>query len=59
MAEDYSFPERFVARRWADPLAEKFGFPVNSIYTEATRSKWIFETLEFSAGSAFGSSDGG
>ena len=34
MAEDYSLPERFVARRWADPLAEKFGFPVNSIYTE-------------------------
>ena len=35
MAADYSFPERFVARRWADPLAEKFGFLVNSIYTEA------------------------
>ncbi len=34
MAEEYSLPERFVARRWADPLAEKFGFPVNSIYTE-------------------------
>ncbi len=54
MAEDYSLPERFVARRWADPLTEKFGFPVNSIYTEATRSKCIFELFELSAGSGPG-----
>ncbi len=59
MAEDGWLPERFVARRWADPVTEKFGFPVNSVYTETTRSKWIFETLEFSAVAAFGGSDGG
>jgi hypothetical protein len=28
-------PERFVIRRWVDPMVEGFGFPVNSIYIEA------------------------
>jgi hypothetical protein len=28
-------PARFVIRRWVDPVVEGFGFPVNSIYTEA------------------------
>ncbi len=27
-------PERLVVRRWVDPVVERFGFPVNSTYTE-------------------------
>ncbi len=27
-------PEQFLVRRWADPLVEAHGFPVNSLYTE-------------------------
>lgn len=31
---DGSMPERFVVRRWVDPLVEARGFPVGSVYTE-------------------------
>lgn len=35
MADGFCVPERFVVRRWADPVVEARGFPVNSLYVEA------------------------
>lgn len=35
MGDGVALPEKFVAFRWADPVAERFGFPVSSQYTEA------------------------
>jgi hypothetical protein len=46
-------------RPWTDDIVDTLGFDPRSSYVEETRSKWIFETLEFSAGSAFGGSEGG
>ena len=34
MTEVVAAPERFVVRRWVDPVVETRGFPVKSIYTE-------------------------
>jgi hypothetical protein len=34
MPELTPLPESFVVRRWADPVVERVGFPVNSLYTE-------------------------
>jgi hypothetical protein len=28
-------PEQFYLSRWDDPMVERLGFPVNSLYTEA------------------------
>jgi hypothetical protein len=50
-------PDQFYLSRWEDPVVEQLGFPVNSLYTEATRSKWIFELSECSM--PVGVSDGG
>jgi hypothetical protein len=50
VTETHSLPERLVVRGWPDPVAERLGFPANSVYTEATRSKWIFELSECSPG---------
>lgn len=35
MADALDLPERFVVFRWPDPIVERTGFPVNSMYTEA------------------------
>jgi hypothetical protein len=34
VVDGVGLPEKFLAVRWADPVAERFGFPVNSLYTE-------------------------
>lgn len=34
VTEVVAAPERFVVRRWVDPVVETLGFPVKSIYTE-------------------------
>lgn len=33
--EMVGLPERMTVRRWADPVVERFGFSVNSVYSEA------------------------
>jgi hypothetical protein len=35
MNEMVSAPERLTVQRWADPVVEKWGFSVNSVYSEA------------------------
>ena len=35
VAEASGLAERFVVRRWPDPVVERLGFPVSSMYTEA------------------------
>jgi len=35
VTDSAELPERFVVRRWPDPIVERNGFPVNSMYTEA------------------------
>ena len=34
VADLASLPERFTVRRWADPVVDRWGFPVRSVYTE-------------------------